>query len=817
MWQSGLLKGDGVNFNPKGNASRAQAATLCMNTDKSVKTWYKEPGVPKEETPVVVPPSDGSSSGGSSSGGNSSGGNNTVYHEVKQYTITFDSNGGSPVSSITQEYATEIAEPEAPFRDGYTFAGWNQNGDNYTFSTMPAEDITLTASWTADSGIAYKVEHYTEELDGNYTFTLRDTKNLDGSTGDIVNATAEDYEGFTYDSNASGTISTGTIMADGSLVLKLYYIRNSYNITWNGNGGAVDSEGATTGSVKYGEIIKTPINNPTKTGHTFNLWFGYTENMTMPAEDTTFTADWTADGEIAYMVEHYQAELDGSYPFTPSETENLSSSTGAMVTATDKNYVGFTYDSTASGTVSSGTVTADASLVLKLYYTRNSYTVTWNGNGGNVDTSGATTGSVKYGTAITKPTYNPTKTGYTFKQWSDYTENMTMPAADTTFTADWAANQYTITFNSDGGSLVSPISQDYGTAVTAPPAPTKEGYNFAGWQLNGVNYTFTTMPAENIEVVAVWSEPTYTISFDANGGLVDIDSKSVVENSTYGELPVPTYAEHYFLGWFTATSGGRKVTSATNVEISADQTLYALWATTGYTGNVEKQLYVAGIKVTSENINDILGDGSASVQFDPSTSTLYLNSATIAGNYSTSFVSSAIYSGGNLTIENTGTSTVTNTFNESTATLTNVFGIFAHIALVVKGTGTLIVNSGTGGTSYNCGIRADTGGNYFTINGPTVKAFAGIAGSGGKSYGVTVGPIDLAYTVRLENGTLETHGYDSAAFCGPIDSSVTYFINDGIKRINTITVSDSYEGISTYSVTQDATYRNYKYITVTYP
>ena len=208
------------------------------------------------------------------------------------------------------------------------------------------------------------------------------------------------------------------------------------------------------------------------------------------------------------------------------------------------------------------------------------------------------------------------------------------------------------------------------------------------------------------------------------------------------------------------------------------------------------------------------------MQYDPGTNILYLNSATITGAYNTSYVSTAIYSQGSLTIENTGTSTVTNTYNGA-ATLNNVFGIYAASALVIQGTGTLTATSGTGGTSYNCGIRAGTGGNYLTINGPTVKAFGGIAGSGGKSYGVCVGNISYSYCVKLIKGTLETHGYDSAAYCGPLsdfaDYGIDFFINNGSSKIATITASTNYYGTSATSVTQDENYRNYKYITATKP
>ncbi|ACL76968.1 InlB B-repeat-containing protein [Ruminiclostridium cellulolyticum] len=799
-----------------------------------------------------------------------------VYYERNSFNVTFKYGAEAGNRSVEIKYPMgakiEWINPAAP---GYTFLRW----DNTVPKVMPANDLTFTAVWGAWANTKYTVEHYQENIDDN-GYTLAEREVHEGQTGTGVTPDVKTYEGFTapaaqsvtvkgdgsaalkyyytrnnytftyvlgngeddavlpikygdwvlqrYDPTREGytfggwiengeAASIPTTMPARDVTLSAKWNVNEYTITFDSNGGS----SVLPITKEYGTAITEPT-APTRAGYNFAGWKlngdDYTFS-TMPGKNITLTADWTADSNIAYTVEHYKSELDGSYPSTPTETENMKGGTGATVTATAKSYTGFTYAPNVSGTVSSGTVKADGSLVLKAYYTRNSYTVTWNGNGGTVDTSGATTGSVKYGATIIKPANNPTKAGYTFNLWSGYTANMTMPAEDTTFTADWTVNQYTITFDSDGGSAVTAITQDYGTTVAAPTVPTKENYSFVGWQLNGKNYAFTTMPAENITLVAVWSDtPTYTVSFDANGGTVGTASKSVLAGSTYGDLPAPAYDGHYFLGWFTSTSGGMKVTSATNVELSADQTLYARWATTGYTGNVQLVLYVAGIKVATENMNDIHGDGSASVQFDPSTGTLYLNNATIAGTYSSSYVNAAIYSEGNLTIENTGTSTVTNTYNEPAGTVASVCGIYTHSGLVIQGTGTLTTTSGTGGTSYNYGIRAGLAGNYFTINGPTVKAFAGIAGSGGKSYGVSIGPINLTYTVKLRKGTLETHGYDSAAYCGPLDSTVKYFVENGsYQKIDTITVSESYDGTSATSVIQDETYRNYKYITVTNP
>lgn len=102
-------------------------------------------------------------------------------------------------------------------------------------------------------------------------------------------------------------------------------------------------------------------------------------------------------------------------------------------------------------------------------------------------------------TAITAPA-DPTREGYTFISW-DKAIPATMPAENMTLTAQWRINQYTITFDTDGGSAIAPITQDYGTAITAPAAPTKTGYTFAGWD----RAIPATMPAEDLTLTAHWA------------------------------------------------------------------------------------------------------------------------------------------------------------------------------------------------------------------------------------------------------------------------------------------------------------------------
>ena len=128
-------------------------------------------------------------------------------------------------------------------------------------------------------------------------------------------------------------------------------------------------------------------------------------------------------------------------------------------------------------------------LTLYPVWNANQYTITFDTDGGSEIASI----TQDYATAITAPEA-PTKTGYTFAGWQPALP-ATMPAENVTVTAQWKVNQYTITFDTAGGSEVAPITRDYGTAITAPADPTREGYTFIGWDKE----IPATMPAENVQ------------------------------------------------------------------------------------------------------------------------------------------------------------------------------------------------------------------------------------------------------------------------------------------------------------------------------
>ena len=142
---------------------------------------------------------------------------------------------------------------------------------------------------------------------------------------------------------------------------------------------------------------------------------------------------------------------------------------------------------------------------------------------------------------------NPTKEGYTFIGWYNGEEKWNFAdavATDLTLTAKWQVNQYTITFDTAGGSEVAPITQDYGTTITAPANPTKTGYTFAGWDKT----IPTTMPAGDMTITARWQVNQYTITFKPENGGQDIVIKQ--DYGTAITAPAnPTKTGYTFAGW----------------------------------------------------------------------------------------------------------------------------------------------------------------------------------------------------------------------------------------------------------------------------
>lgn len=211
-------------------------------------------------------------------------------------------------------------------------------------------------------------------------------------------------------------------------------------------------------------------------------------------------------------------------------------------------------------------------LTLTAMYEINEYTLTFDTDGGT-PVSDIT---ADYATNIVAPAA-PTKEGYTFTGWSPVLPE-TMPAGNQTYTATWTANDYTITFDVDGGSSIESLTQAYGSELVLP-VPTKDGFNFVGWFTDvdkTIPFEATTMPLGNTTLYALWQDASLTsiVIFEVNGG--SEIAPVVVNNGEAVVKPVdPTRDEYTFIGWYSDDS--LEVVYDFDTLISTDLTLYAKW------------------------------------------------------------------------------------------------------------------------------------------------------------------------------------------------------------------------------------------------
>ena len=211
------------------------------------------------------------------------------------YTVTFDPDGGTvdPTSKTVEIGATYGALP-TPTRAGYDFDGWYLGEEKVTETTTvdTAADHTLTAHWTPGTHTFYNTFYYLETLEQSGEYFIVAAIGDYGTTGDRVTAPLTSYKGFTFDAEKS--TPSGVITGDGKLVLRLYYTRNSYTVTFDPDGGTVDP---TSKTVRYGDTYGA-LPTPTRALHYFVGWYlgdeKVTETTTMEtAANHTLTARWS--------------------------------------------------------------------------------------------------------------------------------------------------------------------------------------------------------------------------------------------------------------------------------------------------------------------------------------------------------------------------------------------------------------------------------------------------------------------------------------------------------------------------------------------
>ncbi|WP_027390333.1 InlB B-repeat-containing protein [Chrysiogenes arsenatis] len=320
------------------------------------------------------------------------------------------------------------------------------------------------------------------------------------------------------------------------------------------------------GSEQAGQNVKhnrtaTEPSDPTRDGYSFAGWFtdialnDTFEFNTLITTPATLYAKWNPN---TYTLNFDANSADGVSGNLDAITVTFSEAVGSLPAPqrSGHSFAGWNTQPDGGGdTFTGATVYVDTNdSTLYAQWSVSQYTITFASNGG----SAVSAITQNYGSAITAPVA-PTREGYTFAGWNPAVPN-TMPAGGATLTAQWTVNEYTITFDSAGGSAVASITQNFGTDVTAPAAPTRTGYTFAGWS----PAVPTTMAVGGAALTAQWNINQYSVSFvDHDSAVLKSDS---VEHGSGATAPAnPTRVGYTFTGWspasFTNITGDTSITA----------------------------------------------------------------------------------------------------------------------------------------------------------------------------------------------------------------------------------------------------------------
>ena len=434
---------------------------------------------------------------------------------------------------------------------GFIFGKTNTAGGiNYTLRAPTMGSIYKSPMRGAPANnewdqILTKNSDFIKELDNNRNISLfwgQDTsRSYDFNIRKTTRNSVNNFMGTTESSNYGicfrpvlEVLNSDTLGSDGLKVVTLDL----------GGGTLGNSSDAIQIIVKNGESFTAPttegLSRPNSISEDAQLYWSdengncYKPGDTVPADVSRLSI--TGDYEVIYLPGTYGT---GSAVTDMKPHNNILTLRGALFTRKGYTQVGWsTVDGGEKVYGFEDVYTQNEALTLYPVWNANQYTITFDTNGG----SEIAPITQDYGTEITAPD-NPTRKGYTFKGW-DKEIPETMPAENMTVKAQWEINQYTIAFDTNGGSEIAPITQDYGTEITAPDNPTRKGYTFKGWDREIPE----TMPAENITVKAQWEINQYTIAFDTNGG-----SEIAPITQDYGtEITAPdnpTRKGYTFKGW----------------------------------------------------------------------------------------------------------------------------------------------------------------------------------------------------------------------------------------------------------------------------
>ena len=472
-----------------------------------------------------------------------------IKYDRNYYMLSLNLDGGFGVEPIYARYGAAITLG-TPTKAGYTFTGW----DKSVPTTMPANDVTLTAQWKVDDRADYLVQYWLENAnDNDYSYDSSVTKTATPGTV-ITKVDDKSYTGFKYDHTDGATVA-----ADGTSVVNVYYKRNTYTLTFKVDEGIVFTNWVTKAefkNVKYGEDT-TKYWNQAPSGY---LWYTtksgdkfYTAAPDMPNNNLTIYGK-TSSGTST--IHYYEKGTTTS--IRPDLTVRESG-----WTFTDEDYIkipGFTYSSNSK---------KDNDYYL--YYTRNSYKLDFNSANKIVKSE-----TIPYEKALSSYNFTPDYPAkleagaYKFDGW--YTdpgctnavdwETAKMPYKNTVVYAKWAPVVHTVTFAKTEGAEVEETQKVNHNELAQDHTTTNGSYTFIGWfykDANGVEHAFDlSMPVkDDMNLYAKWRTDVlvnYIIHYKlADGTKVaddTIGSAFVLETKTFeakvGDALYAAYAGGYF-------------------------------------------------------------------------------------------------------------------------------------------------------------------------------------------------------------------------------------------------------------------------------
>jgi uncharacterized repeat protein (TIGR02543 family) len=570
----------------------------------------------------------------------------TIYAKwtAIDYTFTYDANsadtGAVPTETSKQitQTATVKANTGALVRIGYTFGGWNTqsngSGDNYlsgSLFTVAAANVTLYAKWNANT---YTVTYNSNGGSGNAQRTVNlvatniesDSYTTGSSSVTLPNVGTLARSGYTFggwNTSAAGTgtnrLATATYTTVSNVILYAKWNPVTYSITYDGNsntGGTTPTTGGyTTGQASPYSVL---ANSFTKTSNVFGGWntaSGGTGTSYSPGASITTLADivlyaiWIPQYTLHYAI-NGGSVTSGSLPISALyDTGTLVGSIFSAVERTGYNFGGWSNGSTTIAGGGSFRIVEDS--VLTAIWTPKNYTISYDSDGGS-DAPNSFTKQIGQSYTVGSAVFKP---GYNFAGWSNGSSVigadavMVMGSSNVSYTAQWAAKVFTISYDWNGGrgTAVSDVNYTFGTnAITLPLVGdrVKDGYTFAGWSesLNGGSaLSATYIPSQTRTLYALWNIGNFTVTYDPGRGTV-ANTTVAVQNGGSTVLPLPTRSNFVFDGWHTSVNGGSSIGSnGVSFTPLASQTVYARWIQSSLYG-ITNSLTRIGSVVTADNL-----------------------------------------------------------------------------------------------------------------------------------------------------------------------------------------------------------------------